>query len=284
MHLGNFQIDIVSDGSLWLDGGAMFGVVPRVMWEKVCPPDDSNRVRLGLNCVLARTGEKNILIDTGVGTKWTEKQRAIYNITHETTIIDSLARLGLAPEDIDIVVNSHLHFDHCGANTTIRDGRIEPTFPNARYLVQRGEYEHACSPNERDRASYLKENWEPLLEAGQLEFIDGDCEIAPGVFLEVVPGHNKNMMCARIESGGETVFCFFDLVPMTHHLALPWIMAYDLTPVETLEQKKRLIPQAIRERWLCIFYHDHRMPVARVIEEDGKVKAVSITNLRRAPE
>src|SRR5262245_543881 len=194
MRLGEYQIDIISDGTMRLDGGAMFGVVPRVVWERVAEPDEKNRILVGLNCLLVRTPNNAIIIDTGAGDKWNEKQRAIYGIGHPPTILSSLAALGLSAEDISIVINTHLHFDHAGGNTRFpSDGDTAkplPTFPRARYYVQRTEYEHACRPHERDRASYLPENWQPLVENGQLELIDGDREIVPGVSVFRVPGHN----------------------------------------------------------------------------------------------
>lgn len=276
-QLGDFHLDIISDGTFRLDGGAMFGVVPRVVWERVMPPDEKHRIRLGLNALLVRTPHETILIDTGVGEKWSEKHLEMYGIAHETTIPKSLGAIGLSTDDVTLVINTHLHFDHAGGNT-LRDaeGKLRATFPKARYVVQREEYLHACRPHERDRASYLKENWEPLVESGQLAFSEAEQEITPGVQVVPVRGHNDFTQCVRIESQGRIAFYWADIMPTTAHLPFPWVMGYDLYPVELLENKKRLIPQAAREEWLNVFEHDHDTPWGYIVERDGKyvVKAL----------
>jgi glyoxylase-like metal-dependent hydrolase (beta-lactamase superfamily II) len=266
-----------------LDGGAMFGVVPRVVWERVAEPDEKNRILIGLNCLLVRTHNDAILIDTGIGEKWSEKQREIYCIEHPPTILSSLASLGLCAEDISIVINTHLHFDHAGGNTRVDNGTEEsanplPTFPRARYYVQRTEYEHACRPHERDRASYLTENWQPLVESRQLHLIDGEQEIVPGVRVFRVPGHNLDTQLVSVESGGETAVFFADIVPTTAHLPFAWVMGYDLYPVELVEQKKQLIPRAARENWICVFEHDPKIPIGTIVEVDGKYRAEPVVN------
>ncbi len=276
MRFGDYRVEVVSDAEFRLDGGAMFGVVPRALWSRVCPPDDENRVRLNMNCLFVETESERILIETGAGDKWSPKQAAIYGIARERSLPDALrAATGFGAEEVTIVVNTHLHFDHAGGNTT-RDasGRIVPTFPNARYFVSRAEYEHAENPHERDRASYMPENWRALVEAGQLELKDADYEVAPGLSMETIAGHSRSMQCVRLEQNGRTLFGFADLVPTRAHVPFAWIMGYDLYPVETLEAKKRLLPQAAREDWLCFFYHDPEAPLCRVIEEDGKLRAV----------
>jgi glyoxylase-like metal-dependent hydrolase (beta-lactamase superfamily II) len=273
MRLGSFELEVVSDGTFALDGGAMFGVVPRLLWERQMAADAQHRVRLGLNCLLIRTGHDNILVDTGIGAKWDERARSRYGITHETTLLAELARRQLAAEDITIVINTHLHFDHAGTNTVAREGRVTPTFPRARYIAQRGEFEHASEPHERDRASYMQADFAPVFEAGQFEMVDGDAEIAPGVSVIKVSGHNRDLQCVKIESAGETAFAFADLVPTTAHLPAAWVMGYDLYPLEAVEQKKRLVPQAVREGWLCHFYHDPHTPLAYLRERDGKIIA-----------
>jgi len=276
MKLGSFDIEVISDGTFALDGGAMFSVVPRVLWERFFRPDDLNRIRLGLNALLVRTGRENILVDTGIGHKWDPRSRDRYSITHETDILSELGARGLGPEDIDIVINTHLHFDHAGTNTVERDGEIVPTFPRARYVVQRGELEHARSPHERDRASYRPEDFEPVARAGQIEQVDGDSEVVPGVRVLKLSGHNRDLQCVRIDSEGETAFVFADLLPTTAHIAPAWVMSYDLYPVETLEQKKRLIPQAVRERWVCVFEHDPHIPLARLIEQNERIEVLRV--------
>jgi len=269
---GDYRVEVVQDAEFWLDGGAMFGVVPRTLWEKVAPPDGLNRVRLGANCLFVDTGRERVLVETGVGDKWTARQAETYGVSRGRTLAESLRALaGCRAEDVTVVVNTHLHFDHAGGNTALdAGGRAVPAFPNARYLVSRDEFEHACRPHERDRASYLAENWRPLVESGQLELMPADYEVVPGLRLETVPGHSRTMQCVRLDRGGRTLYGFADLVPTRAHLPLPWIMGYDLFPAETLEQKRRLIPLAAREGWLCLFYHDAEAPLCRVREEGGR--------------
>lgn len=272
MKLGDLEFHIISDGHVLLDGGAMFGVVPRPLWEKKSAPDARNRITLSMNCLLIHSGGKRILVETGAGAKMAPKLRDIYGIDGPN-LAGGLQRYGLRPEDIDIVINTHLHFDHCGGNTRIESGEIIPAFPNARYFVQREEFVHAMNPNERDQASYFPENFEPLEGAGVLSLVGGDAKIAPGVEVVVVPGHNANMQCVKLTGGGKTAFFFADLVPTTAHLPLPWIMGYDLYPVTTLENKRRWIPQVVQEGWLALFAHDPRVPVAYLRERDGKWEA-----------
>ncbi|HEV7397216.1 MAG TPA: MBL fold metallo-hydrolase [Pyrinomonadaceae bacterium] len=276
MKFGDYRIEIIPDTEFWLDGGAMFGVVPRNLWSRVCPPDDQNRIRLNMNCLYVEAGTERILIDTGIGEKWTTRQLEIYGITRQRPFTESLRAIaGVKPEEISIVVNTHLHFDHAGGNTRLSEqGVTVPAFRNARYLVARDEWEHAKSPTERDRASYLPANWQPLEESGQLEVKDGDFEIVPGVLMETHTGHNRSLRCPRLNSGKQTLFGFSDIVPTRAHLAPAWIMGYDLYPVETLETKKRLLPQAIQEDWTCLFYHDPDVPLGRIIDNNGKFEAV----------
>jgi glyoxylase-like metal-dependent hydrolase (beta-lactamase superfamily II) len=276
MLFGDYRVEIVPDTEFRLDGGAMFGVVPRVLWSKVCPPDEENRVRLNMNCLFIETGTERILIETGAGDKWSSRQEEMYGIRRERSLGESLREIaGVGAEEISIVVNTHLHFDHAGGNTT-RDevGRVVPTFPNARYFVSRGEYEHAENPHERDRASYLPDNWRAVEESGQLELKEENYEVVPGLRMETIAGHSRTMQCARLTRGDKTLFSFADLVPTRAHVPFAWIMGYDLFPVETLEAKKQLLPQAARENWLCLFYHDAEAPLCRVVEEDGKLRAV----------
>jgi glyoxylase-like metal-dependent hydrolase (beta-lactamase superfamily II) len=266
MQFGDYRVEIVQDTEFRLDGGAMFGVVPRKLWAKECPPDDENRIRMNMNCVFVDTGSEKILIETGIGDKWTGKQQSIYSIDRVRPLSETLsARTGVSADEITIVVNTHLHFDHAGGNTKLDAGGTPvASFPNARYFVSRAELEHADSPTERDRASYLPENWRPLAESGQLETKDSDYEVVPGLTMETIAGHNRSMQCWRLERDGKTLFGFADLVPMRAHVRLPWIMGYDLYPIETLDAKKRLLPQAARENWICMFYHDPDEPLCRL--------------------
>jgi len=276
MQFGDYRIEVVPDTEFRLDGGAMFGVVPRNLWSKVCPPDEQNRVRLNMNCLFIDTGSERILIDTGIGEKWPARQAAMYGIERRQSLGESLrAVAGCGAEEISIVVNTHLHFDHAGGNTKLNaEGNAVAAFHNARYFVSRAEYEHAEAPTERDRASYLPENWRPLLASGQLELKEGNYEIAPGIRMETHAGHNRSMQCPRLAIDGQTLFGFADLVPTRAHVQFAWIMGYDLYPVETLAAKKKLLPQAAREDWLCLFYHDPEVPLGRIVDEGGKFHAV----------
>ncbi len=278
MKFGDYRVKVVSDCEFRLDGGAMFGVVPRNLWSKVSPPDEQNRIRMNMNCLFIEAGTERILIDTGIGDKWSEKHRVIYGINRRRTLDESLHALaGIRSEEITIVINTHLHFDHAGGNTRFDvSGRVVPRFPNARYLVSRAEYEHAEAPSERDRASYLPDNWQPLKDAGQLELKEYEYEVVPGLRMETYAGHNRSMQCPRLERDGKTLFGFADLVPTRAHVPFAWVMGYDLYPVETVEAKKKLLPQAAREDWICLFYHDPDTPLCQVIEEAGKFRAVGI--------
>ena len=211
------------------------------------------------------TGAERILIETGIGEKWSTKHSEMYGITRCRPLAESLRTIaGVGPEDITVVINTHLHFDHAGGNTTLNDnGEAVAAFPNARYFVSIAEWEHAEAPSERDRASYLPANWQPLSGTGQLELKDADYEVAPGLRMETFAGHNRSMQCWRLDRNGQTLFGFADLVPMRAHVPFAWIMGYDLFPVETLEVKKKLLPQAAREGWACLFYHDPDEPLVR---------------------
>ena len=276
MQFGDYRFEVVPDAEFRLDGGAMFGVVPRSLWQKVAPPDEQNRVRLNANCLYVEAAGESILIETGMGDKWSPRHAEMYGLSRARTLGETLeARTGRAASDISIVVNTHLHFDHAGGNTTLdAAGRAVPAFPNARYFVSRREYEHAESPHERDRASYLSENWRPVEESGQLELKPDEYEVVPGLSMETIAGHSRTMQCVKLERGGRTLFGFADLVPTRAHVPLAWVMGYDLYPVETLEAKRRLLPKAARENWLCLFYHDAEAPLARIREEDGRLSAV----------
>lgn len=278
MNFGDYRVEIVPDCEFRLDGGAMFGVVPRNLWSRSCPPDDQNRIRMSMNCVLIEAGTERILIETGIGDKWSEKHRAMYGIDRRRSLGESLQALaGVTPEEVTIVINTHLHFDHAGGNTVVDEsGDIRPQFPNARHLISQAEYEHGESPGDRDKASYFPENWRPLKDSGQLELKPAEYEVVPGLTMETYPGHNRSMQCWRLQRNGQTLFGFADLVPMRAHVPFAWVMGYDLYPVETVEAKKKLLPQAAREGWACLFYHDPEQPLARIVFEDEKLKAVPV--------
>lgn len=276
MYVGDYRVEIIPDTEFHLDGGAMFGVIPRNLWSRVCPPDAQNRIRMNMNCVFIDTGTEKILIETGIGDKWSPKLTEMYGIARERSLADSLRlKTGITADEVTLVVNTHLHFDHAGGNTTLDESnRPVPSFPNARYFVSSSELEHAEHPSERDRASYLQENWIPLRDSGQLEAKPSEYEVAPGLRMESWPGHNRSMQCWRLSLDSQTLFGFADLVPMRAHVSYPWIMGYDLYPLETLASKKQLLPQAALEGWLCLFYHDPEAPLCRIVEEDGKLTAI----------
>ena len=274
MKFGDYRVEIIPDCEFRLDGGAMFGVVPRNLWSKVAPPDDQNRIRMNMNCMFIEAGKDRILIDTGIGDKWSDKYRAMYGINRRRSFDESLQQIaGVGCDDITIVINTHLHFDHAGGNTKLDDaGKATAAFPNARYLVSRAEYQHAEAPSERDRASYFADNWRPLKESGQLELQDSDYEAAPGLRIETYSGHNRSMQCARLERDGHTLFGFADLIPTRAHVPFAWVMGYDLYPLETVEAKKKLLPQAARENWTCLFYHDPEQALGKIVEDSGKFR------------
>lgn len=275
MKFGDYRVEIVPDCEFRLDGGAMFGVVPRNLWAKFCPPDDQNRIRMSMNCVFIETAGERILIETGIGDKWSAKHCAMYGIDRKQSLAQSLEAItGTTAQQVTIVVNTHLHFDHAGGNTVQDEaGNARPQFPNARYFISQAEYDHAESPTDRDKASYFPENWRPLKDSGQLELKPETYEVVPGLTMETISGHNRSMQCWRLQQGGKTLFGFADLVPMRAHVPFAWVMGYDLYPVETVEAKKRLLPQAAREDWTCLFYHDPENPLARIVEQDGKFVA-----------
>lgn len=278
MKFGDYRVEVIPDCEFRLDGGAMFGVVPRNLWARVNPPDDQNRIRMNMNCLFIEADGERILIDTGIGEKWSEKHRAMYGINRIRSFDESLSAIaGIAATDITIVINTHLHFDHAGGNSIRNEtGQAVPAFPNARYFVSEAEYEHAESPTERDRASYFPENWRPMKETGQLELKAADYEIVPGLTMETHAGHNRSMQCPRLARDGKVLFGFADLVPTRAHVPYAWVMGYDLYPVETVEAKKKLLPQAAQENWTCLFYHDPDQALGRIVEEDGKLHVLSI--------
>ena len=272
MKLGSIEFHILNDGTFRLDGGAMFGVIPKPMWERVVPCDERNRITLAMNSLLIRAAAQWILVETGAGDKWDDKRRDIYAFQGAPRLLAQLADRGLEPEQIDIVINTHLHFDHCGWNTRIVNSVAVPTFANARYFVHRGELEHARYPTERDRASYMPDNFEPMARSGQWELADGErCEVVPGVEMIVLAGHTRDLMGVRLSSGGQTAIFLSDLVPTTAHLPFPWVMGFDSYPLTTLANKKKWLPEIAREGWLALFCHDGKTPAARLRQQEGKI-------------
>jgi glyoxylase-like metal-dependent hydrolase (beta-lactamase superfamily II) len=275
LKIGALTVHAIQAGGQKLDGGAMFGVVPKPLWEKRIPADERNRIQLGMRCLLIEHPSGLILIDTGAGNKENEKFKDIYGLENEgggrlTMLEDGLARVGVRPSDIVLVINTHLHFDHAGGNTRIRpDGQIEVSFPNATYIIKRGEYEYATHPNERTAASYFDRNYTPVEAANKVEFVAREKEIVKGVRVIPTPGHTPFHQSILIESAGERAFYLGDLCPTHAHLPLPWIMGYDVEPLVTLETKRRIFKQATEEKWRVIFEHDATTAWGHV-EHDGK--------------
>jgi glyoxylase-like metal-dependent hydrolase (beta-lactamase superfamily II) len=279
-RIGDFTVHAIQAGGQRLDGGAMFGVVPKPLWEKRIPADERNRIQLGMRCLLIEHPSGLILIDTGAGNKEDEKFKNIYGLENEgsdgrTMLEDGLKEVGVAAKDIALVINTHLHFDHAGGNTFIGEsGKVQLTFPNATYIVRRGEFDYAMNPNERTAASYFERNFHPVEAAEKLELVAREKTIVKGIRVIPTPGHTPFHQSVLIESGGERAFYLGDLVPTHAHLPLPWIMGYDVEPLVTLETKRRILKQAVDENWLLIFEHDASVPWGR-IEHDGKAYRLS---------
>jgi glyoxylase-like metal-dependent hydrolase (beta-lactamase superfamily II) len=271
--LGAWRLHALQAGGQKLDGGAMFGVVPRPLWERRIAPDERHRIPLGMRCLLVEHDAGPILIDTGVGNKEDAKFHGIYGIENagaegRTALEDGLRAVGLTPEDIVLVINTHLHFDHAGGNSwRTPGGEVLPTFPRARYVVQAGEVAYAERANERTAASYFPPNWAPLVASGQLTVVSGETELLPGVVLRPTPGHTPHHQSVLLTSGGETACFLGDVVPTTHHLPLPWIMGYDVEPLVTLESKRQLLAEAEASGWLLVFEHDAAVGFGRVVRD-----------------
>src|SRR3984957_9481404 len=232
--LADFELSIFSDGTYSLDGGAFFGVVPKVMWSRKVAADERNYVTAGLNSLLIRTGKQTVLVETGMGNKLSSRMAKFYG--QPARLLENLAAGEVAPEDVDIVINSHLHFDHCGWNTVrAANGKLVPTFPRANYYAPEGEWEYARQPSERDSISFISENYDPLVESGQMTLLKGGEEIVPGISVRTFPGHTANMQAVIVESGGRTACYISDLIPTTAHIDLTWGMAFDLYPLQTIE-------------------------------------------------
>ena len=300
LTLGDFELTVFSDGTYPLDGGAFFGVVPKVMWSRKVEADGRNHVTAGLNSLLIRTGKETVLVETGMGNKLSERMIKFYGMPAK--LLDNLAAGGVAPEDIDIVINTHLHFDHCGWNT-VRDknGKIVPTFPRAKYYAPEGEWQYARRPSERDSISYISENYDPLVESGQMMLLKGGEEIVPGISVETFRGHTASMQgvivrgsqkphpvsakTAETRMGHPTnsssnsspmpTACYIsDLIPTSAHIDITWGMGFDLYPLDTIESKKRYYARAIAEKWLTVFTHDPKTPWAYVEKDElGKMVA-----------
>jgi glyoxylase-like metal-dependent hydrolase (beta-lactamase superfamily II) len=268
--LGDFEVTVLSDGYFLLDGGAMFGVVPKPLWQQRAPADERNRILLGANTLVIRDGKHTVVVETGIGDKFDAKMREIYGT--QQLLPSAFAAAGIRMDEVDVVINSHLHFDHCGWNTVrSEDGSIHPAFPNARYYAHRGEAMHGRLQLERDRMSYLPDNYEPLIASRQMTLLKGPQSILPGISVDVYPGHTAQMMAILIDSGGRRGCYISDLIPTSAHLDLIWGMGYDLDPLQVIEQRKRFYARAIPEQWLVFFTHDHHSPFGYIsLSERGK--------------
>jgi glyoxylase-like metal-dependent hydrolase (beta-lactamase superfamily II) len=266
--IGDFELTVINDGLYYLDGGALFGVIPKPLWEQKFPPDAQNRLHVAMNSLVIRTGDHTILVDTGAGNKLPEKMHRIFSI--EERLLSNLAAAGFAPDDFDIVINTHLHFDHCGWNTIQRpDGTLVPTFPRARYYCQRGELAHAHQQHERDRVSYLSANYDPLVASGRATLLDGDAPIVPGVRVQLFPGHTEHHQAVIIESQNKKAAYVGDLIPTSFHLHPTWVTGYDVLPITSIDSRHRYYRNAIPEHWLTVFTHDPQTPWAYISRDSA---------------
>jgi glyoxylase-like metal-dependent hydrolase (beta-lactamase superfamily II) len=280
MRFGSLTLHLVNDGYIWLDGGGCFGLVPKVLWEKVATPDELNRLRMATRCLYIESEGVRILVNTGLGRKLTDKQKRNFGLERpDGDLLDDLARLGVAPEDLDIVIATHLHSDHFGGATAWGpDGEAVPTFPRAEYWVQRREWADACYPNERTKGTYLPENLFPLESSGQLRLLDGDTQVTSEVRTLVTRGHTRAHQCAVLESGGQSAIYLSDLAPLAVNLErLAWIPAFDVEPLETLETKRRVRGWALAADAYFIFEHDPDVSVGRLRQKDGRFEVVPVS-------
>ncbi len=273
MKFGDFELFVLSDGKFKLDGGAMFGVVPKVLWEKTNPPNEMNRIEMGLNSLLIKTNDNIVLVDTGIGENYNEKFFEMFEIDKSNSLLKGLNSISLKPDDITKVVLTHLHFDHCGGNCSKREGgKLKPTFPNATYYFHQDEFEYAKKPDPRSRGSYLAQNWQAIEESDQLQLISGNQEIVPGIEVFTTGGHTQNHQIVKVHSDGKTACFLADLAPTDSHLKTAYVMGYDLYPKTTMEMKERVLKQALQENWLLIFEHAPSVKGGYLTEEEGKLR------------
>ena len=280
MKFGEFELFVVSDGTFRLDGGAMFGTIPKMLWERTNPADDRNRILMGLNCLLIRTPTENILVDTGLGNAYDEKFAFLYGVDKsETDLLRSLAAAGVQAADINKVILTHLHFDHAGGNCFQKEeGKFKPTFPNAVYYINEGELAYAKEPDPRSSPSYLSYTWEPLEKRGQVALISGEVEVATGVAIMPAPGHTPNHQIVTVQSGGLTACFLADLVPTPSHLRTHYVMGFDLDALTAMKNKEWVLKQAQAENWLLVFEHSPEVK-AGYLTEDLKIKPVELAAL-----
>jgi glyoxylase-like metal-dependent hydrolase (beta-lactamase superfamily II) len=265
MKIGPYQIKLLETGHFWLDGGAMFGVVPKTLWNQTNPSDEKNRIELAMRVLLVLFEDRKILVDVGAGHKYSSKQQEIFRWNNSKSDLKrSLHQHGILPEEITDVVLTHCHFDHAGGGTEVAGGTLQLTFPNAHYYVQSKHWQWALSPTDRDRGSFLKDDIEPLRNYHGLRIIPGESELFPGFYLLLSNGHTPGLQMVKIQDSSQTLFYCGDLMPTTTHLALPYIMGYDLFPLTTLEEKQRYLEQACSEDWIIVFEHDPNIGAVRI--------------------
>ncbi|MSP16071.1 MAG: MBL fold metallo-hydrolase [Myxococcales bacterium] len=280
MQLGNATLTMVNGGDFRLDGGAMHGVVPKTIWSRLVSCDEHNRVTYATNCLLVEIGGRRVLVETGNGDKFPAKEREIYGIDHDRSAAAALRELGVPPESIDVVLMTHLHFDHSGGATRrTASGALEPVFPRARHVVQRRELDAALHPHERNRASYLAENLQPLEAAGLLEVVDGEADILPGIRVLPTPGHTPGHQSILVDGGGPKALFLGDVIPTSVHVRLPFVMAYDLDVTGTIESKRRLLDDAIKDDWLVLFGHDRRHGARLGRDAKGQAQVSELVDL-----
>jgi glyoxylase-like metal-dependent hydrolase (beta-lactamase superfamily II) len=273
LRIGDIEMLVVSDGVIWQDAGATFGLVPRIMWERYAPEiDEKYRLWVGLNSLVVRSSGKTVLIDSGCGSKRTQAPGAM-GIEDTGHLIANLAAEGIRADDVDVVLNTHLHFDHCGGNTGLEEGRPKPAFPRAKYILQKGEWEAASHPNERTRGTYLAENFEPLEDARQVELVEGDAEIVSGLRMTMAPGHTEDHVVFEVESGGDVAIYIGELAQQPVQLErVAWVSAFDILPMVSIETKKRFIEKAVDRRALLVSVHAPYPGLGRLLADDGKRK------------
>ena len=268
MQIGKHKLKTVLSGFFGLDGGAMFGIIPKPLWEKTNPADEANRVKLSTRNLLLFSDDKKILIDTGMGDKWDTKSKNIYNVDQANNLENSLLQFGLKPVDITDVLLTHLHFDHTGGSTKIQEGKLIPAFPNARYFVQKKNFEWAMNPSDRDKGSYLKENFEPLIKEGVLNLVDGEHNFDENISFKIINGHTFSQQIIKISDSSNTVLYCADLIPFISQIKIPYVMGYDLQPLVTVQEKKKYLKQAADENWFLYFGHDPDVALATVKHSD----------------
>ncbi len=271
MKIGKYELHVIETGSFGLDGGAMFGIIPKPLWNKFNPADDLNRVTLNARNLLLVNGSRKIMIDTGIGTDWDEKFVKIYRLDQtENTLIKSFDKLGIKPDEITDVLLTHLHFDHTGGSTILEDENWIPAFPNAKYYVQKKHFEWAINPTERDRGSFIQNRFMPLHKEGLLHFVDGDVPFDDEIDFLTVNGHTSFQQMVKIHDSSNTVLYCGDLFPFTSHIPIPYVMGYDLQPLVTVQEKKKILPQAIEGNWKLFFEHDPEVIMATVAESNKR--------------